>query len=486
LDSAPGAATGLRRDQNEHFKASVGNSWMVHNASAWSQTRGIVVSICETKWHCWVSRQCRPFEEVTMAKCVRQNPRFDALITLALGPSVFCVLAQPAPCNEPPKAHDDMLQFILEANRAHCQKFPFMAARFREFTGSAASWQDAIEGRFLPEPKPVVCNIFWAFDGENFRRDEIFAPEDIKRFSERRGRLTTYRYQNNRGLWNSTLDLYLEHAGHFTIHRRGHFGLEGWQPFNIGMGLPLYQHVPRILKFEEGRARYVGERELDGRRVPVLETSFRETNGTTRQLDRYWIDPERGYIPIRVETYFNDKLAIPALLIVIREFRSIGNGIWFPSLARFTFVSPGTVDHVSEWQLVDVDIENRPAPDVFSYGVPQEAAPGTELFGTNDLTREKLEVHKGRISLAYFHSDGRLREDQQNVTVRPSPGSSRAGGATSVIRSQESTVPIWPFARADSRSPWEWVALFVLLVLLVALLLWLRAWRRGHPMLTKQ
>jgi hypothetical protein len=256
--------------------------------------------------------------------------------------------------------------------------------------------------------------------------------------------MTVVRYDTHYALWNSALELTYGVKDYFRIRRKGTVRPEGWNPFNVGFTDTLHDRLDVLRTKYSGGGRYRGETQLNGEQYHLLELWF-PFGKNKNQIDLYWIDPRHGYLPARIETYYDstDKLA---MLTVVKSFREIPPGRWITELARYFNLQSM---RCREFQLVDVEVDDSDRPEVFQIAVPPMQ------FAISEITKQEFHCRSGRVGLRHFNNDGSLAQGQTDVV--PWSPSETHEAATLPDATGPSTVPPWPFALgASGTKKWLW------------------------------
>jgi hypothetical protein len=351
---------------------------------------------------------------------------------------------------------DALVGFLLQGARSSRESFAFLQAKLRITNASARTERDAIEGRWLPDPAPVDCEVFWAFHGDNFRRDDVYSPEVIKQHETKEGSLLTRSYTSRFAVWNSSLEMSYDPdppGQMFFVGQKGERNLEGWNPFNVAMVLPPDQRAQLLTGKHNGRVSYLGERELEGRSLAILEFTYPYAQGHA-QIDDYWIDPDHGYYPVRIDTYYDTKDEV-AMVTVVKEFLEVDGPRWLPKSATYVNLrvrKDGIASRVIEYRLREVNVDVPPNPEVFQLSVPPDTR------GHNRITNQRLTCPSGRVRLTAFRSDGTLREDQGDLAAFRSAMQSPVDPKQSLgAFAGESTVPSWPFIGRNGSASRVWI-----------------------------
>ena len=379
---------------------------------------------------------------------------------------------------QPGDRPDAMVEYLLQANAANFESFAFVQTKFTVTLAYAHGLENGLKGIWLDEPEPVVGHVFWAFDHETFRRSETYSNETIAKHERWEGGFLHRTYTNIHTCWNSDLQLEAEAGQIFQVRTKKAGYAEGFQPFSVGLAQKVLRDRATIAKSKyHGGITYLGERDLEGRRLPVLESQmhfdgYRDDN---LQIDDIWVDPEHGYLPKRVDTYYMTK-SKPRMTTIVQEFKELGHGRWMPAMYRYVNMTADPV-RCHELRVLEVDADNPPSPEIFEMRVPEHTSRG----GHNNITNENYLAKQGRVSLASFRSDGTLRPDQDELELNTAIRSSPSPGTTLGTNPDQgpSQVSVWPFAQAKPGNGITWTLIALASTLLVVALL-LRKWARAR------
>jgi hypothetical protein len=114
------------------------------------------------------------------------------------------------------------------------------------------------------------------------------------------------------------------------------------------------------------RCREITAEKLDGR--DVIFVAVAENVGESEI--RFWLDPERGYNPLRFSMYA--KGSAEEFRAVWSEFKGCSDGRWFPAVATLIF-KPGSSGpyRVKALKLTDLQVEQPPADNEMCLRLPK-------------------------------------------------------------------------------------------------------------------
>jgi hypothetical protein len=296
-------------------------------------------------------------------------------------------------------------------------------------------------GKWLNDPPPPVGHITWAYSNGRYSCDEKYDAKTLRRFEKRddKGRLVERSLRNERCVWNSSVEISLASDGSPAIAPATHEFC--FSPFGCGKLLPIY----KLTESYGGSFEYGGIEQWGDRQLSVLRH-----RPNASQTDEFWIDPDRGFIPIRLITrvlVLRIRRDPPLELVQIQEVfqvRDLGNGRWLPTRIRYAEQGESPVNGY-EVIVDEIDVDRPPPEELFEIKVE----PGRRALDRFHIGWVK--THTGRLSLASFRSDGTLVPGQTELEWQPlNPPSS--GSTVRLAGDDAAAVPQWPFAQ---RRPWQ-------------------------------
>jgi hypothetical protein len=348
-----------------------------------------------------------------------------------------------------------MIRFLLDGARANHERFAFLTVKLRWLRyARARTFEDALAGKWLDDPAPAVAHITWAYSNGRYSSDAKYDAETLRRFEKRdeKGRVVYRSLWNNRCVWNRAVEFSVETDIVQSIAPASYH--YGFSLFGCGKFFPMYELPARY----GGSFEYVGVEKWDKRRLSVLR--LRSPRG---QIDEFWIDPARGFIPIRLITRLVDSHRNPPVELLqiqeVFEVREVGSGRWLPTRIRYgshrqPFV-PGYEVIVDE-----IDADHPPPEELFEIRLK----PGARAF--DRFHTGWIKTHTGRLSLANFRSDGTLVPGQTELEWQP-PNPPSSGSTVRLADDAAAAVPQLPFA---PRRPWQSMRFWQIVGVIVAVL----------------
>lgn len=378
----------------------------------------------------------------------------NALLTLSI---VLCLETAPS-------EHRDMLDYLLQGNQAQRAKYPFISARITYTRAYADSVAEAFAGKYRAEPTLVVCQVNWAQLGDKVRYDEVFDAETLRRGEKTQGDVSIRSHATFLSVRDGRTEAAYEPGQTFNTGHDSTAGMGYTTPFSLHYRQSIRERADYLKRQFNGTVRYLEERELEGKRYPVIEYYFKA--GTGDQREHRWIDVRRGFWPIRTESFVNGKLAD---IVVVSEVRDLGQGRWLPTAYRVVEPNPRSLVHnaiyVYDFQVQAFDVDQPPPASTFVLQVP----PGKAGFSRADM--RPIQAKTGRIDLSHLQADGTPAPGQNEIVAFRPKGRQNADPNNSpllpLVAPAKSTVPRWPFDRGTP-SPWSsgWLLLAAAAVLM--------------------
>jgi hypothetical protein len=269
---------------------------------------------------------------------------------------------------------------IISGYRANRERIPFGRVKIVKTEGYAQSVDDALARHWLDEDEarqvqpgwpPSRSERLWIFDGETSRFEDVVLPLPL---------------QSQFGVpvivQNEQVEIRRSPKLKDTRVRRVEklFFQEPWSPFLKGNQMAAAKQD--VVAFDR-------ESELDGRMAVALTIRFLPGS---QSLARYWVDPTRGYLPVRIEES-------DGRIYVFEEFIQNSRGGWMPR--RWLEVYPAQADRprrVADYEVTEWDFETRPGDDLFRVSV--------EAGETFSFDAQRYRVGGTEIDLRWFTEDG--------------------------------------------------------------------------------
>jgi hypothetical protein len=235
--------------------------------------------------------------------------------------------------------------------------------------GKVNSLDDAIQGKWEEKEKPTL--IRWVFDGRRVRYEltefrDGHRQDDIRIGDDERAIV----YLNVAPPGEPHYEVTIRSVSDGGVGPRftplGH-AMNG-DDDSLHLGHVVGAFLDRYPKL---RVEHEGIQETNGTRCHVLLCTD-TSSGQFEYKWRYWVDPERGFLPIRYDSYEIEeegKLHWTLRLTQIKEYSRRR----FVATRSVWFVVPPTPDrkpHCREVLVTNLDIDHRPVPTEFVLSVP--------------------------------------------------------------------------------------------------------------------
>ena len=298
------------------------------------------------------------------------------------------LFAQEAEQASPRKPNPDV-DAIIAGYRANRERFPFGRVKIVKTEGFAQSAEDALARQWLddtwarqlwPEFPPNRSERIWFFDGETSRCEDT--ESEVPELSKNGSAL----FVRNK---HFEILRFAKTKVNAVIRLRPRYD-QFEHPFLSGLGMCEFA--------ENDNVEFEGECEVNGRKALALATSNVLSAG--QLLNRYWVDPSRGFLPVRNE--HPHPPSEDATISVYEEFiQSSGDG-WMPSRWVETH---HTQKSELPWLVTDYEVTE------WNFDEP----PGNELFCMSVETGEKFSYEREtfrvlgtEIDLRWFREDGSI------------------------------------------------------------------------------
>lgn len=282
---------------------------------------------------------------------------------------LLCVLVGAFPGGK----DDSLVQAIRNAYEANLEALSSGTLRFRCTSGNAESLDAVLAGRWTDRN---VGEGLFASNGTDSRYECLFPPADLNRHRRRLDEGSFYTTLTSvRVLTDGRLTL-IDRVGATrdgTMHTYSPRLFGGTTEYYQNVTLPLalggkgqgYLHLGADIaraSAPDSQWRLTAvddDEELDGAAVIKLTFESPETGRI------YWVDPARGAIPLKVESYRKGKLLLTFLR---KDLRFLSNKGWYP-FREVSFVQGG----IAREYLIDEtsDFERPPAPATFRLAFPK-------------------------------------------------------------------------------------------------------------------
>lgn len=316
--------------------------------------------------------------------------------------SVESLCAQEAGQTAPRRSNPDV-EAIISGYRANRSRIPFGRVKIVKTEGFALSVDDALARQWLddalarhqrPEWPPTRTERLWIFDGETSRFEDTEVAEQPL-------------YGSSIVVRNKHFEIRRSPKMEYTrvepVEKR--FFQEPWSPFLNGNGM--------CASAENEDVEFDGECELNGRLALVFATSHRLTG---QQLNRYWVDPAGGFLPVRIE-----EPGPGNRIYVFEEFMQNSGGGWMPR--RWVEIYPThnaeLPRRVAECEVTEWNFEDPPGADFFLVSV-EAGESFSYRSGEQARSPATFRVLGTEIDLRWFKEDSSIDAPEGAIEiVRP-------------------------------------------------------------------
>lgn len=335
---------------------------------------------------------------------------------LAAAQSVLGNDAPVAPVYAP--EHADLIRAAAEAYLANREAFPFFDCRFTVTKGKAASLADALAGKL---DEPAVEHGVWIVDGPRVRYEAYCDHATLAAALENN---PTFKVKLADGAEANAVRMPCNAEGFLTdgrIHlryaptmesaniRAADSPLPGIEctPWSLQMMGQDEERSPGRLLLQGGKADHAHiwlDAEPHGEPEQVLVVALGpQPSGQAPPRRRFFLDPERGYLPVRIDLYYPQKFdeagqplpVVRAQVGRILDVLACSNERWFP---RRT-VTIGRPDGDPPFQTTIIEVtslnaDERPSEDLFHLDVSKD----TTISNPDDLrsvvgVKEEQRIH---------------------------------------------------------------------------------------------
>jgi hypothetical protein len=309
---------------------------------------------------------------------------------------------EPTDSNKQSESRAAILGFA--ANR---DSFPFYRCRYKETKAQAASFEEAIAGKWI---NAVSCEFRVVVNGKK-ELYECLAPPPV--LNEGVGqpfpgnpslRMVSVPFVGGGYLSDGEREMSykngLKAANLFT--KRAPYGGKPQGPFS--MGSVGEGPAARDANRDQWEAVYHGRELVDNR--TVFSVGFRGREAAAGISETFHLDPTQGYLPVKFIRGYKVKPLVdghPKTQVLLMNARECSRQRWFPEriLAVDTPDKKGDAYDVREVKVLSLDADKTPSDDEFTIDVPF----GTQVLDPNDYSK------------GFF----KLKQDEK-VNIRDLPG----------------------------------------------------------------
>ncbi len=297
---------------------------------------------------------------------------------------------------------DPEVEVLVAGYRANRERIQFASAELKKSMYHARSVEDALAQRWLID-EPRILKGRWVSDGQLIR-SEITFPMENAHFVVRNKH---FEIRKSAG------------SSQITVTRVGREIGNPWSQFLEGQRMCYSSRIDAV--------EFHGKRKVDGKELIAIGSPLNSSRFEDALGKFYFINPDRGFFPERVEERPTPGLA--TVFNICTDYLQ-SHGGWAP---RHWFrIVQGGVCTVTEEEVTEWNDQDRPNPSVFRVAVSPgeilsfdptipdsrmyqsfEAIFGEEIdrLDSNSLvnkTKRKFRVRGTEIDLAWFKEDGSL------------------------------------------------------------------------------
>lgn len=259
----------------------------------------------------------------------------------------------------------DVLLSIKDGFTSNRAGFAKGWGRFELRTGTVRSVTDVLNEKWTAD---FEAKVFWAFDGKMCRYDTIYSPDAIRltvpsnlpttsktTIIKVSGPITSARAITDGA--KTLVDIIGAEGNHQVEITEGTstWPRSTFSPLSLGLpdlGSPelLPEQIIAAISGGELEIAYLGEEQYQGRTVSIVQLKKRGLKGEVR----YWIDVERGAIPLRLTETMED--GTPYLDVRYEDLREFSGSRWLPQrlISMQTF---GDQTSVRELRAVELEVD---------------------------------------------------------------------------------------------------------------------------------
>jgi hypothetical protein len=276
-----------------------------------------------------------------------------------------------------PVGSTEQVDFLRVSFKANKDAFAFGTFQFEYTKGRCASLSDAEAEVFS---KSINEDGLYVFDGKNERYDLLAGPAALAAVTTRIGKnqmssiamvfraLTDGEVTLRDQLWLDDSDKFSHRSpeiypGTATFCSDGYFQI----PLSLGncdrVTGDLFSGLTAV---KDGKGT-ITELDFDSRLegLPVCRLSFTYTAGKCT----YWIDRNRGCLPLRIQ--LNDDRTGAATIYRFSEFEHVANAGWLPRRRMHIWANGRLADRIV---VTRIDTTNRPGRSMFQLDFPEPIA----------------------------------------------------------------------------------------------------------------
>lgn len=269
-------------------------------------------------------------------------------------------------------AHADEQEVALRSFASNIQSFPTYRVKYKLTQTSAASEADAIAGRWENSKSAVATLIV---DGE-FEKFECDAGPPPRPPAKGGTSFTSVPFVSSQYLagppgaagYTSGLS-----AINLFAKESGKSGMVDATPLNMGVMGHRNTHGPDRLAADAlaYTTAFRGREQVSGRAAVGVGITKKQTG----EVFDFWLDPERGHLPLQIDVKLVSKRVWRTRLL---SARLCPGDRWFPErvLSTVPKAAGGAAVTVNEILVLELDVDTKPRPEDFCFKAPA----GTQVF----------------------------------------------------------------------------------------------------------
>jgi hypothetical protein len=294
---------------------------------------------------------------------------------------------------------------IISGWRANRESFHFVRAKMHKVQAQAESEEHAMKGKYLPDPAPVRSERIWTTDGTATRFEQLFPDlgDEPRQGHRNRIEVRNLQFEINRSVGDRV------HASSTWVSYVGKTTDPPWNPF--AQGTWMCSSTEKDLAEFKG-VHQIGERDLQ---------AFRTSSASSKQINDFWVDPNRGFLPTRIEITFppQDK---PGIVTIYENFMQCENGGWVPQ-RWVTLIKPqaGSV-LVDQHEVSEFSYDQSATAEMFNVSIPvgESFSFEPERVVSNRPVRW-YRVLGGNFDLRWVQEDGSIVAPECAIELIPEP-----------------------------------------------------------------
>ncbi len=330
-----------------------------------------------------------------------------------------------------PAFGDDSARVAITGLAHNLESFQHYRCKYRVTRANAATIDDVHAGKWV---NAVSCDFRMTVDGERELFEclaSAFTSEERKALIQKSGGVIVVPFAAGQLLRDGKRQLHhvpnIEVAN-LVLQEWGEHQFTGPTPLDMGFMAYHFVRAPHsMLSRPSENELTVEPRQAVGESLAEV-VSFRKKAHLPFDLSRYYLDPDRGCLPIRYESYSTEQELLMKAPMVVAELvsaRQCSRDRWFPERTiEYTPISKGTLRFaVQEILLTDLDADYRATDRDFTIKLPEgtyvkAGRDGTEFGNTFYRLKQNETVNYEQID-GMFHLLEASKKDRHIDTAVP-------------------------------------------------------------------